>query len=187
MGQFDKKSAERIGRVVGYVESVIRNQPARRGAGPVFPPYGFWARITDSDGAGKYSWQMQTINADGTLSDDDDGRSGSHEDDAGYAVSASGDHHVENDSVVWMVPALSQDFLVFGGSAGGSSMSVKEGVLHTALAANGSAVMDCWDCSFTPDGTQVTVKDRAGHSGAAGKYCLAIKICGEWRVDIVGC
>jgi len=176
MTGFDRKSAERIAKVVGYVEGVIQNRPPVRGAGAVFPPYGFWARISDTDGSAKYSWKAQKIGSDGTLTDDSDGASGNYSDETGYAVEALW-HSVAVivDEKVWMQPALSQDFLVFaycpgvykwtltntiGGQSGGSqtvgsqtislsnpySSSIASGTIVTVGYEQGSWTIIGADC-----------------------------------------
>jgi len=81
----------------------------------VFPPYGFWAAITATDNEGKYSWKSQVINSDGTLSNDtDNGTSGNYDDDTLYAVEALwASKAVIIGSMVWLYPALTQEFYVF--------------------------------------------------------------------------
>jgi hypothetical protein len=114
MAQFDRKSAERIGRVVGYVEGMLRSEPAGRRATPIFPPMDFLGKITDSDHEGKYSWTMQAVQSDGTLADDDGGRSGDYEDETGFArESLWQSKDVPIGSIVRLRPALGQDFLIF--------------------------------------------------------------------------
>lgn len=100
MATFDRKSAERIAKVVGYVEKQIRNGvPSARGGGG--GQFGFWAIILDREDD-KYKWVQCEAGAGGTARTD--WRSSGDEFNA--YEQKYGSEWVLKQSVVWMEPRL---------------------------------------------------------------------------------
>jgi hypothetical protein len=65
-----------------------------------------------------------------------------------------------------------------------------EGVLKTALSAGGTATGTVYKVTagaFTVTSRDEPWKDRAGFAGPVGRYFKAVRINGEWRVDVIGC
>jgi hypothetical protein len=191
MGQFDKRSSERIARAVGYVEGVLKGGGSGRAGAAVFPPLGFWAKITDTDNDGKYSWQAQLVNDDGTLADDTDGASGDYTEDTGYAVEVLwGSAAVLLNSIVWLYPAMSQDFLLFQYTPSGAVIEAGGEMAAGSWSSptSGEGIVQKWNGSgFVPADDNVTIYNPFNSVIHADTKLQCLYVDGIWLANAEDC
>lgn len=138
MPQFDKNSCERITHVVKTVEGWTRNATDTARRRPTRGPLGFWAKIGQHTGK-RYSWrQLEALPLDETdvLGLSDDLGYGNKDDEAGFAFEITGSETVLEGDIVWMMPAIGQDYYVFEYSPGSrfakvGSSDINAGTLAT--------------------------------------------------------
>jgi hypothetical protein len=115
--KFTTDSAARIAKAVIGWERHTQNPRTPRGRHGAGNPLGFWAKITDTDEdriSGKYSWKAIKFKDDGSFEEFEEWGKGSHEDQTGFAREAIYDSvYVLKKSIVWMEPALGQDYYIF--------------------------------------------------------------------------
>lgn len=100
---FSEENAKRIARVVEEIERTpkriqppVEDQPRR----------GFWAKITGTDGSGRYSWDAVSINASFDYTAEP--FSGDATASAGFAIETGGSEIVATDSIVFLEHSGSQ-------------------------------------------------------------------------------
>lgn len=96
----DKRSIERLQHAVDFSENTPPALP-NGGRGQGRGDGGFWAKITDSNNEGRYSWVALEIK-DGSFSENEDWGSGSHDDEGGFAAEKIQSKHVIKGSIVWL-------------------------------------------------------------------------------------
>lgn len=112
--KLSREAARRMADATMTVERMLQGQPAptKRKSGAAY--IGFYARITDRESDGpKCSWVKLEAKPDGTFEDNEDWGKGDHADEWGWAVDINGCENVVKQSIVWLEPAMGQDFYVF--------------------------------------------------------------------------
>jgi len=113
MTGFTEKGAKRVAEATLYIERSSRNNPSGKGQGPTLSPLGRYAKIKAGED-GKYSWVAVKHNADGEIEEDDEWGSGDHTEDTGYAIESRWkSESVIFGDIVWITPAMGQDFYIF--------------------------------------------------------------------------
>jgi hypothetical protein len=103
--------AKRIAKATRYVERIPQSNLPSDGKRQ-FADEGFWARLTDTDDEGKYSWERVYLNTDFETTTDGE-YTGSYEDDANFAVEINNNVSVPIDSIVYLMPSFTADCFVF--------------------------------------------------------------------------
>lgn len=119
MTGFTEKGAKRVADATLYIERASRNSPSGKGQGPTLSPLGRYAKIKAGED-GKYSWVAVKHNSDGEIEEDEEWGTGSHEapsedeEATGYAIESRWKStSVIFGDIVWITPAMGQDFYVF--------------------------------------------------------------------------
>lgn len=159
---FTKKGAERIATVTKYVEGQPRNNPRNNRKPSQNVALGFWAKITDSDDNGKYSWEAMKPNSSQELEVDTDWGQGSHSNPEGYAVEAKNKSKwVLDDSIVFMWPAKTEEYYLFDYMPGVIVAKLLESeTISERLSATpgyGDITYEKYDGSTFTDGQVITV------------------------------
>lgn len=110
---FNEEGIEKIKRSVEYTERQPDN-PILPRSNRGFSSDDRWAILTDTDGSGKYSWQSLEATASLDMTANADWLSGNYDDDANYAVASSGCKDCVIGHKVYLTPAKSQDYFLFG-------------------------------------------------------------------------
>ena len=181
MATFDDDSAKRIAQTVRYVESLQRNKFVPGDGAPRLVPPGFHARISGTDGNGKYSWKMQKISS-GTYIDDVDGLSGTYSDETGYAQEALwGSKDVLPSAIVWMEPGYLEDIFVFAYTPGMCKATATEDVDGGTWASPGTGSASVPGGSITmynPFTAQIADETTVGCGYIEGHWYAIAEDCG---------
>ncbi len=109
---FNREGASRIVDAVRQVErsSQTKTPPSKRQSQST--PAGRWARLTESDGAGKYSWVALKPSSSG-LTDEPKWGSGGYSSETGFAKAIDGTADAIIQDIVWLLPAAGEDYFYF--------------------------------------------------------------------------
>lgn len=117
--KFSKEAAQRVAQATISVERMLQSRPATKKGKSGSAYVGFYARITEREDAGpKCSWVKLEAQDDGAFENNEDWGTGDHTEDTGWAVDINGCENVVKGSIVWLEPAMGQDFYVFCYSPG---------------------------------------------------------------------
>lgn len=183
---FTEDSAKRIANTVRAYENSPLFKAALRKKAPVITNEGFWAIITDTDDAGKYSWTALEPQSDGSLSSNSDWGSGSHSDSEGYAVNAEGRDDIQDDAIVWLTPARGQDYYLFSG--GDSEATLYKATLNGALATtDATATIDGAIPVNGSDGSPTSADNLHDMEGDDNADCWVVRIGSSYYLIQVTC
>lgn len=190
--RFTESDAKRVAQVTRYVERVSRNDP-KIGKKPRNLPYGFFAKITGTDGSGKYSWQALEPQATShDMTGNDEWGHGSHTDGTNYAIESEGSKYVLKDSVVWLEGARNKDCFIFDYGPG-LVTGTSDGTIGTrsgSTPGTGNVIVDSFDIATESfDGTRDSIKVFSPFTQEVpdGKYVELTYGQGVWWVSGADC